>query len=147
VLGLYDRSAIVVALMVLAVLLSCRGSNQAYVPTGQDAEQIRQVAVAYMRFISSHRNRPPSSERVFRKFLEGALKWDEAKIESMLVSPRDGQPYKIVYDVPILGSKPVVVVYERTGVGGDRYVGFDFGGVEIADEERFAMLVEETEEP
>jgi hypothetical protein len=65
----------------------------------------------------------------------------------MLVSPRDGEPYVVLYNVAVTGSKPVVVAYEQSGKDGHRYIAFDFGGVEIADEARFAKMVGQAKTP
>ncbi|MDC0934787.1 hypothetical protein OAS39_00775 [Pirellulales bacterium] len=143
--GKFVRTAGLLGALSLPALVSC--GPQAYVPTGQEAEQIRQLAVAYMQYLGSHNGRSPKSEMKFREYLELALEYDHAEIDAMLISPRDGEPYHVVYNVRITGSKPVVVAHEQSGLDGTRYIAFDFGGVEMADEQRFAKLVGKPETP
>ena len=67
-------------------------------------------------------------------------------VESLFVSPRDGQPYVVRYGLKFGGPSPggsPVVAYEQTGVGGYRYVAFAVGGAEQVDEKRFRELVPE----
>jgi len=142
----FVRIAGLLGMLSLPVLASCGGSQE-YIPTGPEAEQLRQLAVAYMQHIASHNGRAPKSEKNFRKYIKYVLQYDEAQIDAMLMSPRDGEPYVVVYNVRVTGSKPVVVAYEQSGKDGKRYIAFDFGGVEIADEARFASLVGEPKSP
>lgn len=113
---------------------------KAYVPTGEEAENLRQLAFSYMRYTGQHNGQSPPSEEKFKQFIVGQG-YDKAKADNMFVSPRDGKPYVVSYNVPITGSTAVVIAYEQDGVEGTRYVAFDFGGVEMADEASFRQLV------
>ncbi|MBN2295940.1 MAG: hypothetical protein JXM70_26145 [Pirellulales bacterium] len=125
--------------LVTCVSFSGCGS-EAYVPSGKEAEHLRQLAVNYMQFITMNNGQSPPSEAIFKQFIV-RRGHDRAKLEEMFVSPRDSKPYVVAYNVPITGSSAVIIAYEQDGVDGTRYVAFDDGGVEIADEERFKLLV------
>ena len=128
-----------IACLALCVLAAgC--TSKAYVPKGDEAEHLRQLAVGYMRYVTENKGKSPTSERQFKQFL-GSLGYDRAKIEGLFVSPRDAKPYVVAYNVPLTGATAVVVAHEQDGVDGTRYIAFDFGGVEMADEARFRQLV------
>jgi hypothetical protein len=129
-------------------LLGCGGTRTASQVTEEST--LKPVAVFYSRYISQHGGRPPADEAAFRKFLEG-LSPDELKsfgvssIDEMLVSKRDGQPYKILYGPPSgpplgPGGQPIIA-YESKGVSGKRFVASSVGGVIEVDDAEFARLV------
>ena len=110
---------------------------------------LKTLAVLYGRYVGSHRGKAPPGPEEFRKFIKGmgkqqleALKVTDP--EKLFKSPRDNQPYVILYNVPagVPGPQGAAVIgYEKEGSGGKRYVAFNNGGVEEVDEDRFKQLV------
>lgn len=58
--------------------------------------------------------------------------------QEIFVSPRDGQPFVINYDMPSSGH--VLAIWEQTGTDGKRYVVYADGNVEEVDEETFSKI-------
>lgn len=90
--------------------------------------------------------RPPANLDEFKKFLEqvkadpgASIKVND--IEKFLISPRDNEPYVILWNVQARTGMPDVIAYEKTGADGTRMVAFGAGYIEYADEERFKQLV------
>jgi hypothetical protein len=59
-------------------------------------------------------------------------------VDELFVSERDNQPLEIAYGKP---KGRDVVIHEKTGVNGKRYVGHRVGMVEELDEEAFQKAV------
>jgi len=93
---------------------------------------VQRVANLYEAFQSRHNWRGPEDEEEFKSFLNG---WNPKKltnigvdpnaIDDLFISERDGEPFDIRYGVPghIMGSE-AAVVFESTGIDGQRLVGF-----------------------
>ena len=107
----------------------------------QQLASMRGLAVSYGQYCSQHRGRPPRSEEAFKKFIESQgdaflESFGATEIDDLFVSPRDGEPYVVVY-----GKKAEVVAYEQTGADGMRFVAYDIGAVEEIDEATFEEKV------
>jgi hypothetical protein len=95
---------------------------------------LRRIAQAYVLVISA-RGRPPKDvEQLKQQFKELGESRDP---DTILRSPRDGQPFVIAFAVPLNEvSRNLVLAYEREGKDGKRYVlmaGHDIK--ELTDEE------------
>jgi hypothetical protein len=144
------RSRVGVAyLLLLITLAGCSGPQNASKPLEESS--IKPLAMYYGRSRSQNMGQPPADEQAFRKYLATMSAEDLKKdfnvgsIDELFISKRDNQPYVIMYGTnnnPPTGpgSQPVVA-YEKTGVGGKRYVATELGGVEEVDEARFKQLV------
>ena len=70
---------------------------------------------------------------------------DSANVDALFRSPRDNQPFVILYGVcsmPTPGVKDLpVIAYEATNSGGKRYVAYTTSQVELGDDARFRQLV------
>lgn len=137
-------------LTVLVCLLLVVGCSRGLSPSVTESSGLKPLAVFYGRYQSQHRGKPPEKESEFRKFLDALpaselLSFNVKSIDEILVSPRDHQPYTILYGFPKgppegPGGVPIIA-YEQTGVGGRRLVASSLGGVEEVDEARFQKLV------
>jgi hypothetical protein len=116
-------------IMVLALgIAGCRRNQQ--VPVGDAAEKIRKLALAYVQFAATNNGIGPADQDALAKYLakRNGLSGEEAK--TYFVSPRDNQPYIIRWGERPLGSAPIgpevptpaIIIIERTGAGGIRYV-------------------------
>jgi hypothetical protein len=93
---------------------------------------LQRLANLYFTYQSKHDWRGPADEAEFKSFLRGynpakltRIGIDPNKIDDLFLSERDGQPFKIRYGIPgsSMGSS-APVIFEATGIGGKRLVGF-----------------------
>ncbi|MCS7237770.1 MAG: hypothetical protein NZ899_05800 [Thermoguttaceae bacterium] len=135
------------ALAVCLVLGGCSQGGRASAPMQEST--IKPLGLLYGQFMGQHQGRPPASEEEFKQFVRergmGMLKqFNVPDVESLFVSPRDKQPYVVIYGEikgpPALAGQPVIA-YERQGVGGKRFVANSLGAVEEVDETKFRELV------
>jgi hypothetical protein len=150
------------ALGVSLLLLGCTSRSARQNPT---EEGIRDAQKVFTKFMATHQGRGPKDEAEWKDFLSKLTSKDlqEMGIEDVnkaLTSPRDNQPYVIVYGQSGSGapsnvkpdgrapSKPPaqyrrpIVMYEKVGSGGRRYVLYSQGGgfQEVTDAEFKEMM-------
>ncbi|WP_254507703.1 hypothetical protein [Anatilimnocola floriformis] len=128
----------------LALLLGCSGQRTA----PPDEVSIKALTIQYGRFFQTHQGKPPANEAEFKAFVE---KVPAAELAAqgcsdptkLWTSARDGQPYVVTYGAASNPSGPSgpVVIYEKAGAGGRRFVGTSLGNVEEVDDARFRELV------
>ena len=118
------------------------------VATGTDRETrivMNALAVLYGEYMNVHRGRAPKNSDAFRKFL--ASRTEELKqrkidnLDQLLKSPRDGQPFIVVYGKRIAPTDTpgtVWAAYEQTGIDGIRMAVRVRGGVDLLQPEQFA---------
>lgn len=138
------RTPICVALAALLFFSGCGATKIEGTPP--EEQNLKTLSILYGQFRGRMR-RPPANLAEFKKFLEetktdstAAIKV-EGDTEKFLISPRDNQPYVIIWNVNARTGVPDPVAYEQTGDGSTRMVGLGSGAVEFADEERFKALV------
>ena len=126
--------------------LGCGGGSKEFTVTETN---LKQLAILYGQYLASNRGKAPSSEPEFKNFLK---KMDRERLEAfqvtdidkLFVSPRDNQPYVVVYRGQGGLGPPggaTVIAYEQTGVDGKRYVALSNTAVEEMDEEKFRQAV------
>jgi hypothetical protein len=126
--GLRPRFAAICVLAAVIVVAGCGGGPE--VPVGNPAENIRKLALAYVRYAATNRGVGPSNQEALTTFLmqSNGLSQEEAK--EYFVSPRDHQPYDVYWGRRPLGTGPIghnppqpsIIIVERTGAEGTRYV-------------------------
>lgn len=129
------------------VFVGCGAPSE--VPQAESVVHLKALAVLYGRYVGSHRGQSPPSEAEFKKFIQARPKAEldtlkAADVDSLFISPRDGQPYHVQYKVPLPPPGPQgapVVAYEQTGEGGQRYVATSLGDVQLVDEAKFQEMV------
>jgi hypothetical protein len=101
--------------------------------------RLRTVGLAY-RIFFFHYNRPPRSEHDLRRtFTELGVQGAERDLEEQLRSPRDGQPYVVIYGVPLDSDlRWTVLAYEKDGADGNRYVFTQSGDMKLLTDAEFA---------
>ncbi|MEZ6142338.1 MAG: hypothetical protein R3B84_17400 [Zavarzinella sp.] len=142
--------------IVVGLVLSLFGCSSAE-STNEDPTQLRlqSISDAYAKFLETNR-RPPSSTEELTKYLPEGVSAAE-----VFVSPNDEQPFDIIWDINLNRDSSVpgmveddsemqnlpeelastsgkVLVSEKTGKNGQRYVLFTDGVVLQLDEEVFA---------
>jgi len=86
-------------------------------PAANSYENLGAINAAYMN-ATKKLGRPPAKLAELEPFLQGG--------EQVLISPVDGEPYEIVWNVDIQRMRerntPPIVAYEKTGKDGKRFV-------------------------
>ena len=159
------------AFIVFAGVVVCGGCGGGTPPPSPPtpASTIASLGRLYGEYASRHDGVGPADEAAFRSFLESlpAAQKKSMGVEDLsqaLTSPRDGQPYEIVYGVapaeafesapgaspnPAAGPKKSglqgqpVVIYEQAGKDGLRLVATGFGTSAELGEKEFADAVPE----
>lgn len=101
--------------------------------------RLRTVGLAY-RIHFFHYNRPPRSEHDLRRtFTELGVQGAERDVDEQLRSPRDGQPYVVIYGVPLDSDmRATLLAYEKLGADGSRYVFTQSGDMKLLTNAEFA---------
>ncbi len=128
----------------LTGLLGC-GSKPP--PQPKVAAHLQTLAVLYGQYRGEKGQSPPDLA-TFKKFIE-SLPADRLMgntPDELFMSPRDKQPYVVIYNVKPTGMPggpdPVpLIAYEQTGVGGKRYIADVMVGVQEVDEGAFQTLL------
>lgn len=138
---------VVVSLVMLVAQVGCE--PQPVGATNEDRMAIENVAKWYQIYKSKNRNKPPKDEESFVAFMEKELAGrDEAgAVEGILVSPRDGEKYVVLYGKDAGTSRNMdknVAVYEQKGAGGTKLVAFESAWAkEVSDSELESLLAGE----
>ena len=131
-----------VALLMGSVLAGC-SSPGAHEEVNRRGSNLQSLAGMYRMFTSENSGRPPVSDAEFKEFiqaqgLEHFAAFGIDTIEDLFTSPRDGQPYVVVYGGREL---PDVVAYERSGTETGRWIVSSMTVVAEVDEATFRQMV------
>ena len=100
------------------------------------AFRLRKIAQAY-QLASDLRGKPPRSAQELSRFFKELGETGDP--EELLRSPRDGEPFVIVFGVDFdFEARDTVLGYERTGAEGTRYVLTLSREVKLLKNEEFA---------
>lgn len=112
-----------------------------------DVSRIKQLTALYASYLNRNADRPPASEVEFKRYIaergDPVLKLaDVSTVDELFVSPRDNEPYVLLYgnDAAKLIRRGVVT-HEKTGVDGRRLVGHRMGFVDELDDAEFRTLL------
>lgn len=141
------RSAAFYALAAVIAVGGCGSRSE--VPVGDAAESIRQLALAYVQYSATNRGVGPADQESLTKFMVQRNGLSREEAEAYLISPRDNQPYVVRWGQRPLGSgpigpeppKPSLIVFERTGANGTRYVADGLLAIKEMSAEEFAQAV------
>ena len=116
------------------LLAGCEG--QAPPPTVQEVH-LKELAVLFGQYTSSHQGQGPKDESDFKAFIKQRWpKLSQEQVDALFVSPRDQKPYVIMYKVR-MGAIPStgtpIVAHEEVGVEGKHFAADFLGGVEELD--------------
>ena len=121
------------ALAALAGCLALTGCPRPTSPGNPDeSANLARIQVAYSQ-ATRELKRPPANLAELRPRLQ-----QFGDPDAILRSPRDGQPYGIVWKVDLRNVRPEappVLAYEQQGAGGKRYVLTALGILPMTDEE------------
>lgn len=133
----------------LTSMIGCGGEPPA--PTAEEQQDLKAIAVLYGTYSGMNRGGVPQSADDMKAFA-AALKQngqvpmglDLEDIESVFVSPRDNQPYVLLFGNtgPATGTYgDRVIAYEQTGKDGMRQIAFSNTEVIDASAEDFSKYV------
>lgn len=117
------------------------GSNTSGVTQTDTKTQIERLFNLYKSYVDS-KQKGPADEKALKEYAKtlSEKQLDELMIgkdlESIFVSPRDKEPFQIVYGHNLSGGgETVAVIYEKTGHNGLKYASLSMGYSEEYDEE------------
>lgn len=138
------------ALLIGCIAFATVGCSSPQGPASPERVPLRHLAILYGKYRNSHQGMPPKDEAQFKQYIKSlgasqlaAAGVSEAEIDTLFVSPRDGQPYEVRYSkAPPAddGSGPAAVVIEHTGKNGKRLVAYSIGKVEEIDEATYQKV-------
>lgn len=131
-------------------LAACLWATGCKDPQRQEPEverNLKALAVCFGRYVSQNRGQGPPNEAEFKKFirsqtaeLEG-LGLTAADVDGLFVSPRDNQPFEIAWKATVGPPGPDgqsnMIIWEKTGLNGKRYVANGLVKIEEIDEATF----------
>jgi hypothetical protein len=143
------------SLLLTIIVVGCSGGNDsgniARSVAALNTDNIERLSNLYLGYQIRHGWQGPKDEAALRSFalremdpkkLE-MMQIDPFQLDNLFVSTRDQKQFKVKYGVNSLSGANVSVVFEDTGVGGRRQVGFTGPIVEEVDEARYNKLWDE----
>ena len=116
---------------IIVTVAGCGGFSPDDAVGDQNDTNIKRLSNLYFRYQSGHNWSGPESEDEFREYVKNDVpefikeRIGFTSVEELFVSQRDGEPFKIRLEVKGSArgcSEPAI--FESTGVGGKRMVGF-----------------------
>jgi hypothetical protein len=109
--------------------------------------RLERVMEAFQQYTIKHNGRPPPTEQALKDFLNKLPQQERAAmnvgddVDSLFVSPRDGQKYRLPYKTTLDPSGETrAVAWESTGQGGSRFVYLSMGYVQEYPDDEFQQL-------
>ena len=145
------RGSVLPSLVLTALVLlgGCRGGIDPQEELAKaNATNLQRLASLYWTFQSEHNWMGPKDEASFRKFIQSynrdqlaRVGVDADSIDGLFVCSRDNEPFKFRWSVmgSMMGSSEPVV-FESTGVDGQRRVGFLNMEQQEVDAARYDLL-------
>jgi hypothetical protein len=135
------------SLACLSLMLIGCSSHQTRSDAAPDDSHIKPLTMLYVSYMNRSAGRRPANQQEFKNYIakRGEPLLNSAgisSVEDLFVSPRDNEPYVVLYgneDSQLISSG--VVMHERSGVGGRRLVGYRMGYVNEVDDAEFRKLV------
>ncbi len=142
--GLVVSTLMALALIVLTVTAGCGGSRSGR-PSGEALLAIENVAKWYQLCESANNGNPPANEEDFLAFVNSKLAergQEPIDRDKLLTSPRDGEPYVILYGEAASKKQGVrLVAYEKSGVAGMKLAVSDLARSRLVEESELQSLL------
>jgi hypothetical protein len=137
-----------IGLVLVGCLVGCGGGDSASrLIRERNKDNISRLTSLYNLYQASNQWRGPKDEATFRKFISQVNEFnlnemgvDPNKLDQLFVSERDGQPFKIRWNVTGGMGAVVPVVFEAEGVSGKRMVGITVEGPKEVDATEYDQL-------
>ena len=135
--------------VMVTAMVGCGGSEAENQIAAANDSNLRRIGNLYKAYQLRHGNMGPENEQAFRDFMNQDLtpvrlermQIDPNNIDGLFISEEDGQPLVIRYGVAGGLGTSEAVVFEQSGSGGQRQVGFSDGSVEAVDNARYDQLL------
>jgi hypothetical protein len=128
-------------LLLASPILGCGGAPQA----DPARSNIQQLAVLCGRYATQNKGAPPKTLDQLKKFAKAQGAASEVSGGDLFISPRDQEPYVLIpqaqMGVPGVGEKKMLL-HEKTGSGGKRYVVYSTIEIEEVGDARFQELLD-----
>ncbi len=131
--------------LLATVLTGCGSSNKPIENTEPpEKTNLTRLFNLYKYYVEKNSKGPPDEQalRDFAAKLTAQEREDQLigeDLTAIFVSPRDKQPYVVVYNKTVdMTGEPVAIAWESSAVAGMRYVALSLGYVEEYDDETFA---------
>jgi hypothetical protein len=120
-------SSLILVAALASIIAGC-GRSTSGVPDDDAAENIRELALAYLDYAAAHNGVGPPDQAALAKTLVTTAGVSADQANARFTSPRDKKPYVIRWKQramePALGPDPPktrLLIYEQEGLGGTRY--------------------------
>ena len=141
--------------VLLATVAGCGGDPAADAFRKHNPDNMRRMISCYRNFQLRNGHKGPKDESEFKEYLQserarkfmGLIGVDTGNLDATFTNERDGKPFKIRYGVagsPAGSDDPVI--FEETGDGATRLVGFTSGQVREASNEQYTQWLEGSDE-
>ncbi len=131
------------------VVAGCSSDNTAQLVGDMNKSNIQRLGNLYAAHQNYQNGRGPKTEAEFKEFIKNfdanKLKMmgiNSDDVESVFVSEKDGQVFKIRYNIGGGRGSKDPVIFETQGVNGMKQVAFTGGAVEDVDDSRYKQLWE-----
>ena len=130
------------------IVAGCGGDGEAQRMAEINSDNVKRLGNLYAFYQTQNGFEGPDDEAQFKEFISGlserrleAAGVDPADIDGLFMGERDQQPLKIKYglDTRVRGPSQAVV-FEETGVDGQRRVGFTHSAMEEVDSTKYDEL-------
>jgi len=143
----YSTAAVLAAAALAAALPGC-GNNTTRQVAAMNKSNAQRIANIYSAFQQYKSGRGPKNEAEFKAFIKdfnkdnlSAMGIHPDKLDELFVSERDGQPFKIRFNVGGGNGAVAAVVFEQEGKDGQKEVAFTGNSkVEAVDSAAYAQL-------
>lgn len=128
-------------LMLTLMLFGGCQSHTSGVTQTDTKTQIERLFNLYRAYVETKGKAPPN-EQALKDFAKGLSEKEKMErligndVEAIFVSPRDKEPFEVVYGQSLNpASEPVAIIIEKVGMKGMRYAALSIGYSEELDEE------------
>lgn len=135
------------AAALVAAAAGCSDSSISRQVAAMNDSRIKQLANLFRFYQATNGWVGPKDEATLRTFVASApaknlamMGVDPTKFDELLVSDRDGKPFRVRWGVTIGPLEEQAVVFEEEGLGGKRFVAFTGARAEEVDGDRYERL-------
>ncbi len=134
------------SLILVAVIAAAGCSGDSYSPPSDEAlRAIQNIGKWYQLYRADNGGKPPADEEAFLAFVNSQLTErgrEAVDREKLLVSPRDGESYVVLYGKKTVRSQDLnIVAYEKTGAYGTKLVVTEMGQSRVLEDSDLQSLL------
>jgi hypothetical protein len=140
--------SLALAVLLIGLSSSCQQPPQ---ETSQVSTNLGWLGSMYGMYVGSHKGQTPNEIGDLRNFVEKRINAEDlarlkvGNVNELFVSPRDGKPFEMVtygtLPPPVGGEPPPIVLYEASGLDGERAIALLGGGTQTVDENELQSML------